>query len=83
MKNKTIIFCFVFTAFISSIINLLASPQQVTSQIDVNDSLSLPQILKQVLENYPTVAKAQEANPAITLTSLLMLVLLELVQCRN
>jgi outer membrane protein len=64
MKNKTIIFCFVFKAFISSIINLSACPQQVTSQIDVNDSLSLPQILNQVLENYPTVAKAQEAIQA-------------------
>ena len=38
--------------------------QQNTTAVNINDSLSLPAILKQVLATYPTVIKAQEAIQA-------------------
>jgi outer membrane protein TolC len=64
MKGKNVIFCFVLTVFISLVIHASVIAQQVHFQIDVNDSLSLPAILQQVLLSYPTVAKAQEAIQA-------------------
>jgi len=36
-------------------------PQQEAPPFNINDSLPLPVILKQVLASYPTIAKAQEA----------------------
>jgi len=64
MKVKNVITCFIFTAFIAPAIHASAQWQQESSQAGAGDSLSLPQILKQVLDTYPTVVKAQEAIQA-------------------
>jgi outer membrane protein len=63
MKIRNLIFCLLFSAFAGNGMNVLAQAQQ-TPSIDVKDSLTLPQILSQVLTNYPTVTKAQEAIQA-------------------
>jgi outer membrane protein len=54
--------CLIISGFLA-IHSFSCFSQEVSrgSSININDSLSLPQILKAVLENYPTVLKAQEA----------------------
>ena len=61
MNNKHLIFCFLCVAFIGIAFYTSGCPQQAGTSRNINDSLTLPQILKQVLVSYPTIAKAQEA----------------------
>ncbi len=61
MKANYRIFCFVFAALTGMGIWTPVSAQQDSTRINVNDSLSLPVILKQVRAYYPSVVKAQEA----------------------
>jgi outer membrane protein len=61
MKFRNLIFCLVLAALAGAGQDLSARPQKAGEMIDPNDSLALPRILKQVLETYPTVIRAQEA----------------------
>jgi len=64
MKVKNVIFCIVFASFTGITIHVSGQARQQGTPFSVNDSLSLPQILKQVLVSYPTIDKAQEAIQA-------------------
>ena len=64
MKVKNVIFCIVFASFTGITIHISGQARQQWTPFSVNDSLSLPQILKQVLVSYPTIDKAQEAIQA-------------------
>ncbi len=64
MKVRNLIICFVCVAWMSMAHHAYGQSQRLGTTISVNDSLSLPEILKQVLDSYPTVAKAQEAIKA-------------------
>ena len=61
MKVKNVITRIVFGFFMSMVLPTSALPQQGAPPLNVNDSLTLPEILKHVLLSYPTIAKAQEA----------------------
>ena len=64
MKVKNVIFCLVCVLFTGIAFHATGLPQQEAPPFNINDSLSLPDILKQVLASYPTIAKAQEAIQA-------------------
>ena len=64
MNHKNLIFWFLCISFIGLEFNSSANPQQEGSQLNINDSLTLPLILKQVLGSYPSIARAQEAIQA-------------------
>jgi len=64
MNHKNIIFWFLCISFIGLEFHSTAQTQQEGAQLNVNDSLTLPQILKQVLGSYPSIARAQEAIQA-------------------
>jgi outer membrane protein len=61
MKVKNLIICFFFISLSGILCHASGLPQQEWISLNTIDSLSLPQILKQVLESYPTVVKAKEA----------------------
>ncbi len=64
MNFKNLIFCLVFAYSAGMAFTVTGQPQQQGPSFPVNDSLSLPRILKQVLEYYPTVGRALEAVQA-------------------